>query len=216
MSDLIDVVDFQDIIDSAHVVISVPEESTVSTDDFTDLAATVETQIECLTLLAPAIEFPALDAVDKDQDQFLPVSPTDGCLVYDDSQFLLERSPYEFYAEPIRSKYPLARTELIERLGKANWSRYQHVESQRKKEASKQTIDILVHATDDARSGFQDSGLGTSMLSKSEDTETVASTRASSSHARLPPLPSNARRGDPFMCEVCYEVIHIKRTQLWK
>jgi hypothetical protein len=167
-------------------------------NDIEDLAASLENEVECLTFLSPAITAPALDQPGN---------------IGQALDYLANVPHHVPYMEIIRSKFPIAQNALVERLAKVSWHRYQHICQQRVTEDTKDLPN-----QDEVKSQFQDSGLGSSICisSRQDDAMTVMSTRAESSHKRLPSLSGEARAGEPFTCEVCYKVVIIKRTRDWR
>ncbi|KAF2142612.1 uncharacterized protein K452DRAFT_270397 [Aplosporella prunicola CBS 121167] len=176
-------------------------------ENIDELSMNLETYVDCLSNLGSSLEYPAtLDAGQEEARE--PVS-------------LSDRLAHQHYTELIGSRFPRAQETLLERLGKCNWDRYQRISAQRKIAA---LLNYEEHTGDpedkDALSRYYDSGLGSSIpLSSLMYAETVAtsiSTRAEISHGKLPRRPDEAKKGMPFVCEVCYRTVLIKRTKQWK
>ncbi|KAF2471307.1 uncharacterized protein BDR25DRAFT_176626, partial [Lindgomyces ingoldianus] len=189
-----------DIVQSARTLISDPEACMPTWEDPSDLVDSLKNQIDCLGLLSPALEFPAIEYSVHDQHQ--------------DEEFLASRPIHEAYTEIIRTKFPRANPSLHERLGKACWDRYLHIRRLQEKVATKQTLDLITQGEDGIN--FQDSALGSLATNEIAYAETLYSARAIASHGRLPRLPPEGKLGHPFMCEVCYEAVAIQRTRDWK
>jgi hypothetical protein len=197
--------DIAGLIELSRSTLSHSEERATIADDVEDLAASLENEVECLTFLSPALTAPA------------PDQPGNCGQTLDYSADIPHHTRY---LEIIRSKFPSAQSDLVETLAKVSWHRYQHICQQRVKEVTQDTV--LVPNHDEVKSQFQDSGLGSSTHSVQvdstgqDDAMTVMSTRAESSHKRLPSLSAEARAGEPFICEICYKLIIIKRTHDWR
>ncbi|KAF2792055.1 hypothetical protein K505DRAFT_279517 [Melanomma pulvis-pyrius CBS 109.77] len=194
--------DVAELIELSRSTLSHSEDRIAIADDIEDLAASLENEVECLTFLSPAIAAPAIDQPgNRGQDL----------------EYSADAPHHTHYLEIIRSKFPIAQSALVERLAKISWHRYQHICQQRIKAQEPDTLPVLNQ--EEVKSQFQDSGLGSSIQivpSRLDDAITVISTRAESSHKRLPSLSAEARAGEPFTCEVCYKVVIIKRTRDWR
>lgn len=172
----------------------------------------IKTYTQCLVDLNAALECPATDP-DHGEDE--PGIPR-----------LEKRSAYDYYADLIIAKYPRASLEVVECLGKANWDRYQRMQLERSNNLNALTADIAEHPISVAPkslladSEFQDSGLGTSIpAQQSAYAETVLSFMSSISggqHARMPPLPAEAKNGAPFECGACGKNIKITTNRAWR
>ena len=133
---------------------------------------------------------------------------------------LKDRAAHEYFVDLISSRFPLASHQLVQALGQSNWDRYNYVKTLRENAIEESDV-MLVGKT---VSEFHDSGIGTSAAAQSalgrengsEYAATVVSSRAESSHKRLPPLPDLGRLGEAFECEICNRKVHIKRTREWK
>lgn len=167
-------------------------------------------RIETLGILNPSLESPAEEQYDNDEAR--------------DWIDTRERSSHEYFTELVKSRFPLAKTQLVERLGRLNWDRYNHVQKLRVTQN-----DPIVE--ENTKSLFRDSGIGSSVPAESvvasnpiqnlpqsrlEYAATVISSRAEASHKRLPSLPTQARSGTPFTCEICDRKVTIQRTREWK
>lgn len=130
---------------------------------------------------------------------------------------LKDRAAHEYFVDLISTRFPSANQQLVQALGQSNWDRYNYVQKLRESSYT----DVVV--VDKAKSEFYDSGIGSSaplqsiILSSVQDyAATIMSSRAESSHKRLPLLPTGARSGEPFECEICHREVRIKRTREWK
>jgi hypothetical protein len=199
--------DIAGLIELSRSTLSHSEERATIADDVEDLAASLENEVECLTFLSPALAAPA------------PNQPGNRGQTLD---YSADIPHHTHYLEIIRSKFPSAQSDLVETLAKVSWHRYQHICQQRVKEVTQDPDTLLVPNYDEVKSQFQDSGLGSSTHSVQvvstgqDDAMTVISTRAESSHKRLPSLSAEARAGEPFICEICYKLVVIKRTRDWR
>lgn len=168
-------------------------------DNVPSMAATLGTLVDCLISLNAAKD-------SKDQSGYFTV--------------IEDRPPYHYHMELIESKYPNASRPLLERLGKCNWERYLRLQERRemiKDGESLQGEEI------ESKSRFNDSALGTSVPAQSESgssiptyAETVVSSRAASSHHKLPKLPREGRNGQRFICQVCNRIVAIRYSRDWK
>ncbi|KAH7071121.1 hypothetical protein BKA63DRAFT_67376 [Paraphoma chrysanthemicola] len=124
-----------------------------------------------------------------------------------------DRPAHQYFADVIAAKYPSADVRTVQRLGEANWFRWNHLQKQRENAQA----EAEVYAASQARSEFHDSGFGsTPSMAQSTYAATVVSNRAKDSHRRLPQLPKKARLGEPFKCEICHRIVKIRRTEAWK
>lgn len=173
-------------------------------DNVSNMAATLATLADCLVCLNPS-EQSAKDDYNQHSGH---------CTMIED------RPPYLYHVELIRSKFANASPSLLERLGKCNWERYLRLQERR------ETIKDEEHLWSEemeSKSRFYDSALGTSMPAQSElgssvstYAETVVSSRAASSHQKLPKLPVEGRMGKKFICQVCNRVVAIQYSRDWK
>ena len=135
----------------------------------------------------------------------------------------------EQYVRQICDKYPKAPNELAERLGEANWQRFQRIRDseQEKSETATNTKGVLELAKSAFApvSHFHDSGLGSSIPALSQYAASVAShTSYLSSEAdkesgrlRVPSIPKEAVDGLPFGCFICGKTLTTIRNRVdWK
>jgi hypothetical protein len=155
----------------------------------------LQSKIDCLIALNASIECPAGSESDDEEEART-------------GTILQDLPAHQYFADLIAARFPTAQSELVEKLGLANWSRYNLVQQQRN--SLQKDVDISM---DNAKSKFHDSGLGSD---PSFYAATVVSDRAKASHKRLPPLPKDARGGKPFACEVCNRLVSINRTKDWR
>lgn len=162
--------------------------------------------IDSLKILGSSLDFVADDEFDDEESK-----------VWGQLQ---DRSAHEYFVDLISSRFPLASNQLVQALGQSNWDRYNHVKTLR--ESAIEEPGVI--SGEKAISEFHDSGIGTSAAAqsslgretRSEYAATVVSSRAESSHKRLPPLPEAGRSGEAFKCEVCNRKVQIQRTREWK
>jgi hypothetical protein len=195
--------DILTLIDNAKITMEDPEEpgrySQLSAEE---LCFSLWEKIETLSILNSSLECPAEDEFDNEKVR-----------AWADIQ---GRSAHEYFMDRVSSRFPLAASAVIERLGQSNWNRYNLV--RRHQEKVQDGLEAV--ANDKTKSLFQDSGIGDSLRSPPRDRQeyeaTVMSSRAEASHRRLPPLSMAARSGEPFSCEVCNRSIKIWRAREWK
>ncbi|USP80973.1 ankyrin repeat domain-containing protein [Curvularia clavata] len=178
------------------------------------LCQTLRTKIDTLIMLAPSLASPAEESFDDEEPRAI--------------QDIKEHLPEQAYANSISQKFPLAASAIVARLGKLNWDRYNHV-----LRLQRETIqqELQTTALEKAKTIFHDSGLGVSLPTQSEVgfkiianpsrpesiyAPSVVSSRAEASHKRVPPLPAQARSGEPFTCEICNRQVDFRRTKAWK
>lgn len=192
--------------EDARLLLEEPSDTVkYSGEDLKSCCISLENTIEGLKLLSSSLEAIADDDFDDEEARAWVE--------------LKDRTAYEYFADLISSRFPSADQKLAQALGQSNWDRYQYIQRLRKSAA-----DQPDHVGNDkARSEFHDSGIGGSAPAQSVIADdhlayaaTVVSSRAESSHSRLPPLPEVARSGLPFECEVCNRRLQIKRTKQWK
>lgn len=128
--------------------------------------------------------------------------------------------PHQAYSDRISSRFPKTTDRLIQRLGKANYERYLRCQEERNNSRS---VNPLLEATtsdviDGASSKFHDSGIGSSLpTTASSYAETIMSYGADEKRrVRVPPLPAQARDGNPFECICCGKWVRIRTTTAWK
>lgn len=125
---------------------------------------------------------------------------------------------HRYFANLVAARFPVADIQLVQSLGLSNWSRYNHIQTQ------KENAQYNTKMTEKAKSEFHDSGVGSAPSIAELEPErplslyaaTIVSSRAEASHKRLPPLPKQARDGEPFTCEICEKIIAIRRTKEWR
>ena len=132
------------------------------------------------------------------------------------------------YVLQVHDKFRNAPKALVERLGEANWQRFIRIRSsmQQEQEASEnKTEPATAKSTFAPVSKFHDSGLGSSVPSRSRIAASVAShssfvsSRADSGvgKLRVPPTPENVGLGLPFECFICgLRQSKIKNRVDWK
>lgn len=168
---------------------------------------------ECLSSLSSSIEFPAED-VNLDYEENPRVL----------TEFQ-DRAAHQYYVDLISSRFPNARSNLVNCLGRCNWERYIRLQLAREvttEEAPDPREEMGLFSKSEYNapaSRFYDSGLGTSIPAQSTYAYSIASfvsSRAESSHVKLPPLSEEAKRGVPFVCDACNKRVQIRRTRDWK
>jgi hypothetical protein len=169
------------------------------------LFTSLQNIIESLTVLGPSLGSVAYDDSDEEDTRA--------------SMQLKDRDAHEYFVDLISSRFPSASQQLVQALGQSNWDRYKYIQKLHENGPDEQTV----IRNKEARSEFQDSGIGSSAPAQSvivndrlDYAATVVSSRAEASHKRLPPLPEFARSGLPFECEICSRRIRITRTKQWK
>ena len=133
------------------------------------------------------------------------------------------------YVLQVHDKFRNAPKALVERLGEANWQRFMRI----RRSMQKQEQEVAENNTEPATaksafapvSKFHDSGLGSSVPSRSHIAASMASHSSfASSQAdsgvdklRVPPTPENVGLGLPFECFICgLRQSKIKNRVDWK
>jgi hypothetical protein len=171
-------------------------------------------KIDTLIMLGPSLASPAEESFDDEEPRAI--------------EHVEEHLPEQTYINSVAQRFPLAESTVVTHLGKLNWNRYNHMLCLQRN-ANQQEQEMTVVAK--AKTIFHDSALGSSMPAQSEaglDTTGVTSrpqsiyapsmvsSRAEASHRRLPPLPPQARAGQPFTCAICNKQVRYQRTKAWK
>lgn len=132
-------------------------------------------------------------------------------------------SPASIYIRNIRDRFALADSRLTERLGEANWQRYQRIR-------------LLANLPENDRedvlkpifkpvSEFRDSALGSSIPAQSSYAATVTSHSSlvstssdrESGTLRVPPTPKEVSERKPFQCNICGKrLTNIRNRVGWK
>lgn len=171
------------------------------------LCQTLRTKIDTLIMPAPSLESPAEESFDDEAPRTI--------------QHIEKHLPEQAYINSVSEKFPLAASAIVAQLGKLNWDRYNHM-LRLQRETMQQELQMA--AMEKARTIFNDSGLGASLPAQSKAASSpgsvcapsIVSTRAETSHKRVPPLPAQARSGEPFTCEICNKQVNFQRTKAWK
>lgn len=177
--------------------------------DKESLCQTLRMKIDTLIMLDSSLASPAEENFDNEVPRVIGYAE--------------KHLPEQAYINSVAEKFPLAASTIVTHLGKLNWERYNHM-IRLQRNAIQQEIETTVK--DKARTIFHDSGLGNSLTAQSEAgaahpsesvyAPSVASTRAEASHRRVPPLPPQARSGQPFTCEICNMQVQYQRIKPWK
>ena len=128
------------------------------------------------------------------------------------------------FVQSIADRFKDADPRLIQRLGEANWQRFQEIRA--RKEPSEPIFKGEVpQSVFTPQTLFHDSGIGTSIATQSLKTPTVAShtsfatTVGESDHGnfRVPKTPSAVSRGESFECDICHGTIrNVENRIQWK
>ena len=124
--------------------------------------------------------------------------------------------PAQIYITLVQDKFPKASEKLQERLGEANWQRHINIR-RRMEQAEGRQRDKAEGKANEMGSIFQpptlfhDSGIGTTVGSKSQYAQTEAShtsfmssiAETEKGHLRVPPTPIQVGAGEPFHCQLC-------------
>src|SRR5205085_462201 len=134
--------------------------------------------------------------------------------------------PAQAYILNIYDRFPKANSQLVERLGEANWQRHTALrigleqQAQTVSEAPEAPKSVFVPV-----SMFHDSGLGNSIPARSSYAATVAShssfvsslAEKDGGDLRVPSTPKEVAEGIPFTCDICgHRLSRIKNRIDWK
>ncbi|KAL3455278.1 hypothetical protein BJX64DRAFT_77028 [Aspergillus heterothallicus] len=223
--------DLNPLVEKAAVILSDNDTSDSSTDSNTDSDSSslseagrnqqgrLHCYIGCLLELGPTIEKQIANIQFKLDRQALP----------DMNPFSLSLNAQPF-AIRIKDRFRDAKIPLVERLAEANWERSVRmmIHAEESSAAEQTTPARSVPATAMTLfkpfSLFHDSGLGTSIPSRSLYAATVASHSSYLSVAaeddegrpRVPPLPHEGLRGQTFQCPFCGTCIKCRDRIEWK
>ncbi|KAN0085427.1 hypothetical protein V8E54_001894, partial [Elaphomyces granulatus] len=218
-------------LEKAAIILSAEERSDSSSDDEAsdDSSSTIEREqnrygrlhcyVSCLMDLAPVIEKHISCLQHKVEPRPAPL----------ENVFRLSQSAQPF-AMRIRDRFTNAPTPLVERLAEANWERSIRIREQEEEEEEEEEEPSEEDhpANHDALtlfkpySLFYDSGLGTSIPTRSQYAATAASHTSFLSIAgeeaqgrpRVPPLPQEG--GVNFQCDYCRKTISMRNRIEWK
>ncbi|KAF3800991.1 hypothetical protein GCG54_00010268 [Colletotrichum gloeosporioides] len=174
--------------------------------DWEEIADDMWIEVECLLDLESLIESPFMTfqrtkSIDPSAENS---QPGIGC---------------QYYSDHIRYRFPDAELELVDRLGRASWNRFLRVqESKKTTENDIKTEDggTLPPQTEKG-THFHDSGLGTSLATRSAYAETAMSYKQknqNSTSVKIPPMPTNA--GNAFECSICGRQVKFPNNSAWK
>ncbi|KAJ5827300.1 hypothetical protein N7447_004063 [Penicillium robsamsonii] len=209
-------------LEKATIMLSAEESSDSSSDDEVsdDSSSTIEREqnrlgrihcyVSCLMDLAPVIDKHISFLQRKVEPRPTPL----------ENVIRLSQSAQPF-AMRIRDRFTIALTPLVERLAEANWERSIRIRAQEEEEepylADHDALTLFK-----PYSLFNDSGLGTSVPTRSQYAATAASHTSFLSVAgkeahgrpRVPSLPQEG--GLPFQCDYCRKTISLRNRIEWK
>jgi len=192
-------------------------ERDLAPNELSRLAEDVKMHIDCLTDLSNALDFPAEDAVDTDDEP--------------STLRVEQRAAHDYHADLILAKFPKAQIKLAETLGRISWDRYQRMQQERDYNArdnitfaiQEQHVGEVATKSRFADSEFQDSGLGTSLqvpsIPATRYAETILSYMSSmvgDKRVQIPPLSEEAKAGAKFECNACGKHIYARTNREWR
>ncbi|QPC61944.1 hypothetical protein HYE67_004175 [Fusarium culmorum] len=199
----------QDILEAAHSALdhdasSLDSGSDYGPDSLIEIAKDLETDTMCLMSLDTLF-------------QSVEMEPFVEKIAFaDEAQSWL---PHDIYKDKIQTRFPRAESSLILRLSKTAYHRYLRCQKERRNQTAEVgNIDFIPPARSEGSSSkFHDSGLGTSIPSSASVAETVMSYHAEGGNPiRIPPLPKEAKEGQPFECVSCGKLLSIRNNSDWK
>ena len=181
-------------------------------DDRGDIVEELRVQIRWLMQLAPTLE---QNLIHAENTRFHASSPTG--LPFSVS------GPAAIYVSLVREKYRQAETQLVERLGEANWQRHVGVRNRMEAETPVPAEELVVaKSVFRPHSAFHDSGIGTSIPAQTQYTPSHRSFQSSNTEgehesSRVPATPAEVHEGTPFQCSICKSMVTHIRTRIdWK
>lgn len=188
-------------------------ESSLDNRDYTNPIHSLQGYVRCLMDLLPSMEDVLAYATQGDLDDkaSTPV------------QFQVS-GPAQTYILYVYDRFPKADSQLVERLGEANWQRHLALRTDFEEHVNVET-DFEVKFSFIPVSLFQDSGLGSSLPAQTSYAATAASHssfvssngEAEPGRLQVPPTPKGVFEGTPFICEICgHELSEIKNRVDWK
>jgi hypothetical protein len=160
-----------------------------------DVLKNFSNYVKCLSDLAPLIHAwtPTIAVVEKGK------APT-----IEFMEAAIRRRDLQLYEDQILRRYPATPDHLLERLGKANLARLRRLQNE--KETSPPALAELAREETRTVAGKSliDSGLGSSIDTRSTRASTVMQYRRKDFDSiSIPKLPEGAKRGEPFDCPAC-------------
>jgi hypothetical protein len=173
-------------------------------DSIEEIAGDLRTDVQYLVAIEPLLKNPILDLQSDPLLHYLNYTWT----------------PSQLYADKIESRYPLADKALVTQLAEANFRRYLRCQAERDAQEKTESQGVAEEpeaaGTVIAASKFHDSGIGTSIAPTMPYAETVMSYSQEGRSVRIPPLPEEAKKGDPFSCIACSRLVRITNDSAWK
>ncbi|KEY74655.1 hypothetical protein S7711_08422 [Stachybotrys chartarum IBT 7711] len=184
-----------------------------------DIARDLKMDVECLLEVGPRFEEQVINPVINEEAA--------------DPRTLEGWDPAEHFVERIQRLFPLCDSILSTRLGRANWERVLKFQESRDKNNPEPVVDhveeeksiapVKIHnELQQSASQFRDSGIGTSIQSRSVRAQTKYAktliTQLGSDKERLkfPALADVAAQTSSFKCIACGEGLHIADEEIWR
>lgn len=189
-------------------------EASSTSGDYTveDIVEDLKTDIQCLVDLGPRYKEPIRDRVVVEKAALPPP--------------VANWDPAEHWASRIRHRYPHGDAAFAQFLGQTNWDRAQRLYSWKERNIREAQQPAATAGPAYKPSGtvgasdFQDSGLGTSIVTPSSYAETLLSYHGTNGGSiKIPTIPAEAVEGSQFVCDICGRLCHFPRTNLksfWK
>ena len=181
-------------------------------DDMGDIVEELELQTRWLMQLAPTLE---QNLINAENTRFHAPSPT--------GVNFSTSSPAAIYVSLVRERYRQAEAQLVERLGEANWQRHVGVRNRMEAKTFVHAEElVLAKSVSRPRSGFQDSGIGKSLLAQTQYIPSHTSFQSSNTEGehdflRVPATPQEVHNGIPFQCFICKSILTSIKTRVdWK
>lgn len=175
----------------------------------------MKTYTECLLDIGYSLDHPALDDSEDDETANLAIKQRS---IHD--YYTNQRSAEDYHTERLRAKFPLARIELLQCLGRTSWNRYQRLQKERELRVQGDQVAISDEKSHTIHSKFVDSGLGTSLpaatSSYAASIVSLMSSITGGKQAKLPKLPVEAKNGAPFDCIACGGRVCYDNNRDWR
>ena len=173
-------------------------------DDMADIPDDIGFRTQCLLELTPTIQ----GCIDHAESSRFPAIPAEEFTV---------SGPAYYYVQIVQDKFKDAPTQLVQRLGEANWQRHNRL---RQLASGHEEFNDAT-----TKSLFHDSGIGTTETGgtcyatsvKSHSSFISSNTTGERTGLRVPSAPVEVKNGQPFSCSLCGHMQYkIKNRVDWK
>ncbi|KAI1378392.1 hypothetical protein F4677DRAFT_393928 [Hypoxylon crocopeplum] len=182
------------------------EDLPITRGSLEDAVETLLAEIENLVDLGPRLEEPVPDVPMREQPAAaIPSRSWD---------------PVQYFTNRVLAKFPKCDSNLAVALGNANWDSVRRLQTRREAASNPEhnaKNEVHKQVPADKAAASQDSGLGTSLSTTSSYAPTIFSYHGDGgTRTKIPPLPSNIKKGQLFPCIACGEQIVKRDMRIWK